>query len=62
MHYGLNNTRHTRSEPTVFENYVQDLYVDEQLVELSLWDTAGMQYSALTGGFNKTINNRARRI
>ena len=29
------------SEPTVFENYVHDLYVDEQLVELSLWDTAG---------------------
>lgn len=32
----------TRSEPTVFENYVHDLYVDEQLVELSLWDTAGV--------------------
>jgi Rho family protein len=30
-----------RSEPTVFENYVHDIYVDEQLVELSLWDTAG---------------------
>ena len=30
------------SEPTVFENYVQDLYVDDQLVELSLWDTAGI--------------------
>lgn len=29
------------SEPTVFENYVHDLYVDDQLVELSLWDTAG---------------------
>lgn len=29
------------SEPTVFENYVHDIYVDEQLVELSLWDTAG---------------------
>ena len=29
------------SEPTVFENYVQDIYVDDQLVELSLWDTAG---------------------
>lgn len=29
------------SEPTVFENYVHDLCVDEQLVELSLWDTAG---------------------
>ena len=32
------------SEPTVFENYVQDLYVDDQLVELSLWDTAGTLY------------------
>jgi len=30
-------------EPTVFENYVQDLYVDNQLVELSLWDTAGQE-------------------
>jgi Ras family len=29
------------SEPTVFENYVHDLYVDDQAVELSLWDTAG---------------------
>jgi GTPase SAR1 family protein len=29
------------SEPTVFENYVQDLYLDGQAVELSLWDTAG---------------------
>ena len=29
------------SEPTVFENYVHDLYVDDQVVELSLWDTAG---------------------
>lgn len=29
------------SEPTVFENYVHDLYVDDTLVELSLWDTAG---------------------
>jgi GTPase SAR1 family protein len=31
----------TLSEPTVFENYVHDLYVDDQAVELSLWDTAG---------------------
>lgn len=31
----------SRSEPTVFENYVHDIYVDDQLVELSLWDTAG---------------------
>ncbi|EJD07552.1 uncharacterized protein FOMMEDRAFT_115861 [Fomitiporia mediterranea MF3/22] len=30
-------------EPTVFENYVQDLYVDEQLIEMSLWDTAGQE-------------------
>ena len=29
------------SEPTVFENYVHDIYVDDALVELSLWDTAG---------------------
>jgi len=34
------------SEPTVFENYVHDLYVDEQLVELSLWDTAGVWHLA----------------
>ncbi|KAG6890291.1 hypothetical protein C0995_009497 [Termitomyces sp. Mi166 len=27
-------------EPTVFENYVQDILVDDQVVELSLWDTA----------------------
>ena len=31
----------TPSEPTVFENYVHDIWVDDQLVELSLWDTAG---------------------
>ncbi|KZS94389.1 ras-domain-containing protein [Sistotremastrum niveocremeum HHB9708] len=30
-------------EPTVFENYVQDLTIDGQLVELSLWDTAGQE-------------------
>uniref|UniRef100_A0A8H7XTN2 GTP-binding protein RHO3 n=1 Tax=Psilocybe cubensis TaxID=181762 RepID=A0A8H7XTN2_PSICU len=30
-------------EPTVFENYVHDIYVDEQVVELSLWDTAGQE-------------------
>ncbi|PBK99413.1 hypothetical protein ARMGADRAFT_1043645 [Armillaria gallica] len=30
-------------EPTVFENYVHDLLVDDQLVELSLWDTAGQE-------------------
>lgn len=32
---------HGHSEPTVFENYVQDITVEEQVVELSLWDTAG---------------------
>lgn len=37
----------TSSEPTVFENYVHDIYVDEQLVELSLWDTAGAKDSSL---------------
>ena len=37
------------SEPTVFENYVHDIFVDEQMVELSLWDTAGM---APLGSFN----------
>jgi hypothetical protein len=26
----------------VFENYVHDIYVDDQQVELSLWDTAGV--------------------
>jgi GTPase SAR1 family protein len=31
------------SEPTVFENYVHDIYVEDQAVELSLWDTAGEQ-------------------
>ncbi|KAG5722524.1 GTP-binding protein Rho3 [Termitomyces sp. T112] len=30
-------------EPTVFENYVQDILVDDQVVELSLWDTAGQE-------------------
>jgi len=28
-------------EPTVFENHVHDMTVDDQLVELTLWDTAG---------------------
>jgi GTPase SAR1 family protein len=28
-------------EPTVFENYVQQLTIDGQEVQLSLWDTAG---------------------
>jgi hypothetical protein len=39
----------SNSEPTVFENYVHDLYVDEQLVELSLWDTAGSLLFLLYG-------------
>ncbi|GAN09302.1 GTP-binding protein rho3 [Mucor ambiguus] len=30
-------------EPTVFENYVQDVEVDGKLVELSIWDTAGQE-------------------
>ncbi|KAJ7281850.1 ras family-domain-containing protein [Mycena rebaudengoi] len=30
-------------EPTVFENYVHDILVDDQQVELSLWDTAGQE-------------------
>ncbi len=30
-------------EPTVFENYVHDIYVDGQHIELSLWDTAGQE-------------------
>lgn len=30
-------------EPTVFENYVHDIFVDGKYVELSLWDTAGQE-------------------
>jgi len=30
-------------EPTVFENYVHDIYVDGQHIVLSLWDTAGQE-------------------
>ncbi|KAF8518033.1 small GTPase superfamily [Hysterangium stoloniferum] len=30
-------------EPTVFENYVHDITVNDQVVELSLWDTAGQE-------------------
>jgi Rho family protein len=30
-------------EPTVFENYVHDIYVDNVHIELSLWDTAGQE-------------------
>ncbi|KAI9927947.1 hypothetical protein ASPWEDRAFT_113568 [Aspergillus wentii DTO 134E9] len=30
-------------EPTVFENYVHDIFVDGTHMELSLWDTAGQE-------------------
>ncbi|OAX41367.1 hypothetical protein K503DRAFT_790816 [Rhizopogon vinicolor AM-OR11-026] len=30
-------------EPTVFENHVHEMNVDDQLVELTLWDTAGQE-------------------
>ncbi|KAI9655822.1 MAG: Rho GTPase [Bathelium mastoideum] len=30
-------------EPTVFENYVHDIFIDNKHVELSLWDTAGQE-------------------
>lgn len=30
-------------EPTVFENYVHDVYIDRRAVQLSLWDTAGQE-------------------
>jgi len=30
-------------EPTVFENYVHDIFVDGKHLELSLWDTAGQE-------------------
>ncbi|BFZ58662.1 Rho GTPase [Savitreella phatthalungensis] len=30
-------------EPTVFENYIHDIFIDGQAVELSLWDTAGQE-------------------
>lgn len=30
-------------EPTVFENFVQDITINNQIVELSLWDTAGQE-------------------
>ena len=33
----------TSSEPTVFENYVHDIFIDNTHVELSFWDTAGQE-------------------
>ncbi|KAI7872921.1 small GTPase superfamily [Spinellus fusiger] len=30
-------------EPTVFENYVQEISIDGKNIELSLWDTAGQE-------------------
>lgn len=30
-------------EPTVFENYIHDIFVDHQHITLSLWDTAGQE-------------------
>ncbi|KAK6205110.1 small GTPase superfamily [Scheffersomyces amazonensis] len=30
-------------EPTVFENYVHDIFIDGKSVQLSLWDTAGQE-------------------
>ena len=54
------------SEPTVFENYVHDIHVDDQLVELSLWDTAGELVNKWAGkGFVLNFERgliKARRI
>ncbi len=41
----------TEYEPTVFENYVETLTLDGQLVELSLWDTAGESEFQSVGGW-----------
>lgn len=30
-------------EPTVFENYIHDIFIDGQQIQLSLWDTAGQE-------------------
>ncbi|KAF6008942.1 Rho GTPase [Brettanomyces bruxellensis] len=30
-------------EPTVFENYMHDIFIDGKQVQLSLWDTAGQE-------------------
>ena len=37
------NRAYVYSEPTVFENYVHDIFIDNVHVELSLWDTAGQE-------------------
>lgn len=38
-----NGSKKTVYEPTVFENYVHDIFVDNIHMELSLWDTAGQE-------------------
>jgi Rho family, other len=38
-----NARKQTVYEPTVFENYVHDIFVDNIAMELSLWDTAGQE-------------------
>ncbi|KAG0146756.1 hypothetical protein CROQUDRAFT_656921 [Cronartium quercuum f. sp. fusiforme G11] len=30
-------------EPTVFENHIQEVLVDDQIIELAFWDTAGQE-------------------
>ncbi|AOA62718.1 Small GTPase of the Rho/Rac subfamily of Ras-like proteins [Komagataella phaffii CBS 7435] len=30
-------------EPTVFENYIHDIFIDRKQLQLSLWDTAGQE-------------------
>lgn len=47
------------SEPTVFENYVQDIRIGDQVVELSLWDTAGASFTSLR--LRPVYSLRARR-